>query len=85
MKVARSRQKGFTLLEIIVVVFILSILVALVAPKIIGRTDDARITDAKLQMKNFEMALKLYKLDNGFFPLFGCFQGFQLSQVLFFQ
>jgi general secretion pathway protein G len=68
MKVARSRQKGFTLLEIIVVVFILSILVALVAPKIIGRTDDARITDAKLQIKNFEMALKLYKLDNGFFP-----------------
>lgn len=68
MKSARSRQKGFTLLEIIVVVFILSILVALVAPRIIGRTDDARITDAKLQIKNFEMALKLYKLDNGFYP-----------------
>ena len=59
---------GFTLLEIIVVVFILSILVALVAPRIIGRTDDARITDAKLQIKNFEMALKLFKLDNGFYP-----------------
>jgi general secretion pathway protein G len=50
------------------VVFILSILVALVAPRIIGRTDDARITDAKLQIKNFEMALKLFKLDNGFYP-----------------
>ena len=63
-----NRQRGFTLLEIIVVVFILSILVALVAPKIIGRTDDARIADARLQTKNFETALKLYRLDNGFYP-----------------
>jgi general secretion pathway protein G len=68
MKAAFSNRKGFTLLEIIVVVFILSILVALVAPRIIGRTDDARITDAKLQIKNLEMALKLFKLDNGFYP-----------------
>ena len=65
---AYTRQWGFTLLEIIVVVFILSILVALVAPRIIGRTDDARIADARLQIKNFETALKLYKLDNGFYP-----------------
>lgn len=65
---AYTRQWGFTLLEIIVVVFILSILVALVAPRIIGRTDDARIADARLQTKNFETALKLYRLDNGFFP-----------------
>lgn len=61
-------NKGFTLLEIIVVVFILSILAAIVAPKIIGRTDDARIAEAKVQIKNFETALKLFKLDNGFFP-----------------
>lgn len=61
-------QKGFTLLEIIVVVFILSILVAVVAPKIIGRTDDARIAEAKVQIKNFETALKLFKLDSGFYP-----------------
>jgi len=65
---AYTRRRGFTLLEIIVVVFILSILVALVAPRIIGRTDDARIADARLQTKNFETALKLYKLDNGFYP-----------------
>lgn len=65
---AYTRQRGFTLLEIIVVVFILSILVALVAPRIIGRTDDARIADARLQIKNFETALKLYRLDNGFYP-----------------
>lgn len=61
-------NSGFTLLEIIVVVFILGILAAIVAPKIIGRTDDARIAEAKVQIKNFETALKLFKLDNGFFP-----------------
>src|SRR5208282_134919 len=59
---------GFTLLEIIVVVFILSLLVAIVAPKIIGRTDDAKIADAKVQIRNFETALKLFKMDNGFYP-----------------
>ncbi|QWR78532.1 type II secretion system major pseudopilin GspG [Candidatus Magnetomonas plexicatena] len=63
-----SGVRGFTLLEIIVVVFILSLLAAIVAPKIIGRTDDARIADAKIQIRNFETALKLYKLDTGFFP-----------------
>ena len=63
-----KNNKGFTLLEIIVVVFILSLLAAIVAPKIIGRTDDARITEAKVQIKNFETALKLFKLDNGFYP-----------------
>jgi general secretion pathway protein G len=63
-----KNDKGFTLLEIIVVVFILSLLAAIVAPKIIGRTDDARITEAKIQIKNFETALKLFHLDNGFYP-----------------
>lgn len=59
---------GFTLIEIIVVVFILSLLAAIVAPNIMGRTDDAKIADAKVQIKNFETALKLFKLDNGFYP-----------------
>src|SRR5512139_622048 len=63
-----SGRAGFTLLEIIVVVFILSLLVAIVAPKIMGRTDDAKIADAKVQIKNFETALKLFKIDNGFYP-----------------
>jgi len=63
-----KNNKGFTLLEIIVVVFILGLLAAIVAPKIIGRTDEARITQAKVQMKSFETALKLFKLDNGFYP-----------------
>jgi len=63
-----SSNRGFTLLEIIVVVFILSLLVAIVAPKIIGRTDDAKVADAKVQIRNFETALKLFKIDNGFYP-----------------
>jgi general secretion pathway protein G len=62
------KDVGFTLLEIIVVVFILSLLAAIVAPKIIGRTDDARIAEAKVQIRNLETALKLFKLDSGFYP-----------------
>ena len=62
------RKNGFTFLEIMVVVFILSMLVAVIAPRIIGRTDDARIVKAKIQIRNFETALKLFKLDNGLYP-----------------
>jgi general secretion pathway protein G len=61
-------RSGFTLLEILVVVAILGILVAFVAPKIIGRADDARVEATRVQIKNFETALKLYKLDSGFYP-----------------
>lgn len=68
LNIFNSGNKGFTLLEIIVVVVILSLLVAYVAPKIIGRTDDARIAEAKVQIRSFETALKLFKLDNGFYP-----------------
>jgi general secretion pathway protein G len=61
-------RKGFTLIEVLVVVFILGILAAIVAPRFIGRTEDAKITEAKVQIKNLETALKLFKLDNGFYP-----------------
>lgn len=60
--------RGFTLIEVLVVVFILAILAAIVGPKVLGRTDDAKIAEAKLQIKNLETALKLYKLDNDFYP-----------------
>jgi general secretion pathway protein G len=59
---------GFTLIEIMVVVFILGLLVTLVAPKIIGRTDEARRTKAMADIKGIEEALHLFKLDNGFYP-----------------
>lgn len=55
-------------MEILVVVFILSLLASLVAPRLIGKTKGAKITEAKVQIKNFETALKFYKLDNGYFP-----------------
>lgn len=65
---SKENNSGFTLLEVLVVLFILSILVAITAPKIMGRTDDARIAEAKIQINNFETALKLFKMDNGFYP-----------------
>jgi len=63
-----SRSAGFTLIEIMVVVFILGLLATLVAPKIIGRTDDARRTKAAADIRAIEQALQLYKLDNGHYP-----------------
>lgn len=63
-----NNKKGFTLIEIMVVIVILALLAALVGPKLMGRTDDAKITDARVQIKNIETALKLYKLDNGSYP-----------------
>lgn len=61
-------KRGFTLIEIMVVIVILALLAALVGPKLMGRTDDAKVTDAKVQIKNFETAIKLYKLDSGSYP-----------------
>jgi general secretion pathway protein G len=63
-----SNNRGFTLIEIMIVVVILALLAAIVAPKIIGRSDDAKIADAKVQIRQLESALKLYKLDNGVYP-----------------
>jgi len=63
-----NNRGGFTLIEIMVVIVILAMLAAIVGPKLMGRTDDAKVTDARVQIKNIETALKLYKLDNGSYP-----------------
>jgi general secretion pathway protein G len=63
-----SSSSGFTLIEIMVVVLILGLLAALVVPKIVGRTDEARVTKAKADIKAIESALNLFKIDNGFYP-----------------
>lgn len=59
---------GFTLIEIMVVMVIIGILAGLIVPRIIGRPDEARQTKAQVQIESIETALKLYKLDNGYYP-----------------
>ena len=63
-----SRTRGFTLIEIMVVVVIMGILAALIVPKLMGRTDDARIMAARQDISTLMQALKLYKLDNQRYP-----------------
>jgi general secretion pathway protein G len=66
--IAARFQRGFTLIEIMVVVVIMGILAALIVPKLLGRTDDARISAAKQDIATIMGALKLYKLDNKHYP-----------------
>lgn len=61
-------SSGFTLIELMVVIVIIGILSALIVPRLISRTDEARITEATIQIKNFETALRLFRSDNGFYP-----------------
>lgn len=64
----RKQQRGFTLIEILVVIVILAILGALVVPKIMNRPDEARVVAARNDVQSIVQALKLYKLDNGSYP-----------------
>ncbi|HEY2775664.1 MAG TPA: type II secretion system major pseudopilin GspG [Candidatus Binatia bacterium] len=63
-----NRQKGFTLIEILVVVLILGLLISIAAPKLIGRTDDAKVVKARADIAAISQALNLYKLDSGNYP-----------------
>ena len=67
-KIVRYKRKGFTLVEILVVVVILGLLAALVIPNVIGQSDEARRTAAAVQIKEIENALDIYRLHNGFYP-----------------
>ncbi|MYM69221.1 type II secretion system major pseudopilin GspG [Pseudoduganella sp. FT55W] len=65
----RSRaQRGFTLIEIMVVVVIMGVLAALVVPKLLSRTGESKIAAAKVDIATLMQALKLYKLDNQRYP-----------------
>jgi len=61
-------KRGFTLLEILIVITILGILASLVAVKIMDRPGEARILKAQLDIQTLENAFKLFKLDNAFYP-----------------
>ena len=63
-----SRFRGFTLIEVMVVIVILGVLAALIVPKVMSRPDEARITAAKQDIGSIIQALKLYKLDNQRYP-----------------
>lgn len=64
----RSRTTGFTLIEIMVVVVIIGILVAIVAPRVMDRPDTARVVKARQDIRVLEGALNLYRLDNYVYP-----------------
>jgi len=62
------KERGFTLIELMVVMFILATLAVVVVPRFLGETDKARALKVELDVKNLETALKSYYLDNGFYP-----------------
>ena len=61
-------NRGFTLIELMVVVIILGILALYIGPKIMGEPEKAKRVKAKMDIATFETALKMYKLDNGVYP-----------------
>ena len=64
----RRRARGFTLLELMVVVVIIGVLAALIAPAVLDRAEQAKVTAARTDVSNLMNALKLYRLDNGRYP-----------------
>ena len=66
--VKHTFQRGFTLIELMVVLLIIGVLAALIVPNVLDRADDARVTAAKTDVTNLMQALKLYRLDNQRYP-----------------
>jgi len=66
--VKKTDCRGFTLIELMVVIVILGILAGLIIPRIMGRPEEAKRLKAQIQIESLETALKLYRLDNGMYP-----------------
>lgn len=64
----KLEERGFTLIEVLVVLIIIGLIAAIIVPRITGRVDEARIEQTKIQMKAIKNALEQFKLDNGFYP-----------------
>ena len=65
---AAERTRGFTLIEIMVVVIIIGLLAAVIVPQVVGQVDKARVAKAKHDIQSLETALTLYRLDNSKYP-----------------
>lgn len=68
MSIRPRAQRGFTLIEMMVVIVIMGVLAALIVPKVMNRPDEARIVAAKQDIAALSQALKLYRLDNRRYP-----------------
>lgn len=64
----KTDQRGFTLIEVLVVVVIMGMLIGLIGPNVLGQVDKARVTTAKADLATLSQALDMYKLDNHFYP-----------------
>ncbi|MBE7558281.1 type II secretion system protein GspG [bacterium] len=64
----RPIRAGFTLVELLLVLLILAVLAAIVVPKFVGRSEQARITAAQTQLAMFESQLDAFEVDNGYYP-----------------
>lgn len=63
-----KKEKGFTLIELMVVLVIIATLAALIVPNVMGRADEAKVTSARTDIANLSQSLKLYRLDNQMYP-----------------
>lgn len=64
----RAAQRGFTLIEIMVVVIIIGLLAAVIVPQVINKVDEARVSKAKADIQSLETALTMFRLDNSKYP-----------------
>ena len=67
-RLKEQKNRGFTLVEVMVVVVILGVLAMLIVPRVVGRTDEARAAAARHDIAALAQTLKLYRLDNGRYP-----------------